>query len=52
MDHRIAMAFLILGMGANAPISVDDISQIGTSFPGFTDLMTGLGAEFSSADDS
>ena len=43
-DHRIAMAALVLGMGAQAPIAVRDASAIGTSFPGFTELMNGLGA--------
>ncbi len=47
MDHRIAMAFLILGLGASAPVTVDDTRMIGTSFPGFAELMTKLGANFS-----
>ncbi|MEM9014645.1 MAG: 3-phosphoshikimate 1-carboxyvinyltransferase [Pseudomonadota bacterium] len=34
-DHRIAMSFLILGLGAEKPVSVDDISMIATSYPGF-----------------
>ena len=44
LDHRIAMAFLVLGMGAAAPIGVDDADPIDTSFPGFAGLMNGLGA--------
>ena len=44
MDHRIAMSFLVLGLAAKRPVSVDDSAFIATSFPGFTDLMTGLGA--------
>jgi 3-phosphoshikimate 1-carboxyvinyltransferase len=44
MDHRIAMAFLTLGLGADAPVTVDDMSMIATSFPGFVPLMTKLGA--------
>lgn len=44
LDHRIAMAFLVLGMAAKAPVTVDDASPIATSFPGFQALMTGLGA--------
>jgi 3-phosphoshikimate 1-carboxyvinyltransferase len=47
MDHRIAMAFLIAGLGAARPVAVDDASMIATSFPDFVKLMTGLGAEFS-----
>jgi 3-phosphoshikimate 1-carboxyvinyltransferase len=46
MDHRIAMAFLILGLGAEQPVTVDDIAMIATSFPDFVPLMTKLGAEF------
>ncbi len=43
MDHRIAMAFLTLGLGAEEPVVVDDIGMIATSFPAFVPLMTGLG---------
>ena len=45
LDHRIAMSFLILGLRAEEPITVDDGSVIETSFPGFVDLMNGLGAK-------
>ncbi len=44
-DHRIAMSFLILGLAARAPVSVDEPAMIATSFPGFTDLMGRLGAQ-------
>jgi 3-phosphoshikimate 1-carboxyvinyltransferase len=44
LDHRIAMSFLILGMAAQKPVSVDDGGPIATSFPIFTDLMETLGA--------
>ena len=43
-DHRIAMSLLILGLAADAPVGVDEPGMIATSFPGFTALMTGLGA--------
>jgi 3-phosphoshikimate 1-carboxyvinyltransferase len=46
MDHRIAMAFLIMGLGSAAPVTVDDVAMIATSFPGFVPLMSGLGARF------
>lgn len=46
-DHRIAMSHLILGLAADAPVSVDEPGMIATSFPGFVDLMCGLGAEIS-----
>ena len=50
MDHRIAMSFLVMGMAAKKSVAVDDTTHIGTSFPGFADLMTGLGANFSVCD--
>ncbi len=46
LDHRIAMSFLIMGLGSQEPVTVDDAGIITTSFPDFTDLLTGLGAEF------
>jgi 3-phosphoshikimate 1-carboxyvinyltransferase len=46
MDHRIAMAFLTLGMAAREPVTVDDTAMIATSFPSYGTLMRGLGAEF------
>lgn len=45
LDHRIAMSFLILGMAAQQPVSVDDGGPIATSFPIFEPLMTALGAQ-------
>ena len=48
LDHRIAMAFLCLGMVSAKPITVDDASPIATSFPVFEGLMTGLGANIHS----
>ncbi|MBV38253.1 MAG: 3-phosphoshikimate 1-carboxyvinyltransferase, partial [Rhodospirillaceae bacterium] len=44
MDHRIAMSFLIYGLGARGPVRVAGCEMIETSFPGFAELMTGLGA--------
>ncbi|WP_146586322.1 3-phosphoshikimate 1-carboxyvinyltransferase [Puniceibacterium confluentis] len=44
LDHRIAMSFLILGMAAQKPVSVDDGGPIATSFPIFEPLMSALGA--------
>ncbi|MFT6457075.1 MAG: 3-phosphoshikimate 1-carboxyvinyltransferase [Pseudophaeobacter arcticus] len=49
LDHRIAMSFMVLGMGAQNPVTVDDGSPITTSFPIFEPLMTGLGAKFTRA---
>lgn len=44
LDHRIAMSFMVMGMGAKAPVSVDDGGPIATSFPIFEPLMASLGA--------
>lgn len=43
-DHRVAMSFLVLGMASKEPVVVDDADMIATSFPGFAELMRGLGA--------
>ena len=45
LDHRIAMAFLVLGMASEGAVMVDDASAIATSFPGFLGLMNQLGAD-------
>ncbi|MEJ8570536.1 3-phosphoshikimate 1-carboxyvinyltransferase [Microbaculum marinum] len=50
MDHRIAMAFLVMGLASQRPVAVDDGSMIATSFPDFVPLMSGLGAEIGTAD--
>lgn len=44
-DHRLAMSALVIGLAAKHPVSVDRPDMIATSFPGFADLMRGLGAE-------
>jgi len=46
LDHRIAMSFLVMGLAADDPVAVDDVGMIDTSFPGFVDLLAGLGASF------
>jgi 3-phosphoshikimate 1-carboxyvinyltransferase len=45
LDHRIAMAFLVLGMAARGPVTIDDSGSMDTSFPGFAALCNSLGAE-------
>ena len=45
LDHRIAMSFMIMGMAASNPVSLDDGGPIATSFPIFEGLMGGLGAD-------
>jgi 3-phosphoshikimate 1-carboxyvinyltransferase len=49
MDHRIAMSFLIAGLAAKAPVTVDDTRFVATSFPTFAPLMKSLGANLTSA---
>jgi 3-phosphoshikimate 1-carboxyvinyltransferase len=44
MDHRLAMSFLIAGLGTRQPVGIDDSTMMRTSFPGFRSLMRGLGA--------
>ncbi len=46
LDHRIAMSFLVMGLGAEQDVTVDDDRMIATSFPDFRRLMEGLGARF------
>lgn len=48
-DHRIAMSHLILGMAAQSPVSIDEPGMIATSFPGFADMMRGLGGTIGEA---
>ena len=45
LDHRIAMAFMVMGMAAQNPVQVDDTFMINTSFREFVPLMRGLGAD-------
>jgi 3-phosphoshikimate 1-carboxyvinyltransferase len=47
MDHRIAMAFLVMGLASAKPVGVDDTGFIATSFPDFVPMMRRLGAELS-----
>jgi prephenate dehydrogenase/3-phosphoshikimate 1-carboxyvinyltransferase len=46
-DHRIAMAFAVAALHARAPIVIDDVANVATSFPGFEDRarQAGLGLE-------
>ncbi len=42
-DHRIAMAFAIASLRASAPIEIDDVANVSTSFPGFAALARAVG---------
>jgi 3-phosphoshikimate 1-carboxyvinyltransferase len=46
LDHRIAMAFLTMGLASDKPVAVDDTAMIATSFPEFRGLMERLGAAY------
>ena len=41
-DHRIAMAFAVLGLRPGSHIDVDDLGVAGVSFPGFADQIERL----------
>ena len=47
LDHRIAMSFAVAGLVSTKPVIIDDMAPVATSFPGFVDLLTGLGAQAS-----
>jgi 3-phosphoshikimate 1-carboxyvinyltransferase len=42
LDHRIAMSFVVAGMVAKAPVRIDDVEPVATSFPNFFDLFARL----------
>ena len=46
LDHRIAMSFLVLGLAAHHPVTIDDDAMIATSFPTFVTGFEALGASF------
>ena len=45
------MAYLIMGLGSEKPVTIDDGAAMATSFPGFLDLMTELGADIAPSGD-
>jgi 3-phosphoshikimate 1-carboxyvinyltransferase len=45
MDHRIAMSALVMGLGTDNPVRIDDSAFITTSFPDFAALMRSFGAD-------
>ena len=47
LDHRIAMSMAVAGLHAARPVTVDDVSPVATSYPGFfatLDSLTGSSA--------
>ena len=49
LDHRIAMAFLVLGLATRQPVRIDDAAPIATSFPSFLPLINALGGTIGKA---
>ena len=49
-DHRIAMAFLVLGLASREPVIVDEAEMIATSFPDFAGFMRSLAPTSARAD--
>ena len=52
LDHRIAMSFLVMGLAAKNPVTVDDGRVMETSFPAFSNLLRGLGGDIREEDAS
>ncbi len=44
-DHRIAMAFALLGTRASGPVMVEEAGGIATSYPGFAATLAELGGD-------
>ncbi len=44
-DHRVAMAFAIASVRADAAIEIDDVANVGTSFPGFPAAARAIGLQ-------
>lgn len=44
-DHRVAMAFSVAGITATAPITILNVDNVETSFPGFVPTMQSLGLD-------
>jgi 5-enolpyruvylshikimate-3-phosphate synthase len=46
-DHRIAMSFAVASLRAQAAISIRDVANVATSFPGFVGLARSVGLDVS-----
>lgn len=49
-DHRIAMAFAIASLRAQAPIEITDTANVATSFPGFVATTRAIGLDLTEYD--
>jgi 3-phosphoshikimate 1-carboxyvinyltransferase len=50
-DHRIAMSFAVAGTVADGVVTVHDVAAVDTSFPGFCERLTSLGADIHAGQD-
>ncbi len=48
-DHRVAMSFAVLGARARTPITIHDVHNVSTSFPGFIEAAHACGLELAEA---
>jgi 3-phosphoshikimate 1-carboxyvinyltransferase len=46
-DHRVAMAFAVLAARAESAVTILDVQNVGTSFPGFAQAARGVGMRLS-----
>ena len=44
-DHRIAMAFTVASLLADGPLTIRDVENVGTSFPGFVETARACGLD-------
>jgi 3-phosphoshikimate 1-carboxyvinyltransferase len=42
LDHRIAMSFVVAGLVSRAPVTIDDVVPVATSYPQFFDQIAAL----------
>ena len=42
LDHRIAMSMAVAGLASRAPVVIDDMAHVATSYPGFETMLRGL----------
>ncbi len=48
-DHRIAMSLAVAGSAAAGPVTVRDVDNVDTSFPGFVTLLQSIGVDIDEA---
>jgi 3-phosphoshikimate 1-carboxyvinyltransferase len=49
-DHRVAMSLAVAGTVADGEVLIRGVDNVDTSFPGFRDLMSSLGAKITAVD--